>query len=319
MPHHTASPSPTLDNHNTRPAPERDARGRFVRGNIGGPGNPFARQTAALRKAFLSQCTEEYMLKLAATVMAKSLEGDMAAAKLALTYFVGKPTEATNPDRLDVEEWKLMKEGAITDVREPQVLARAMPVGTIVAPVKSVSDVLGARMGAFILQAMGFPEQARKLREEVVGTPDDPEWTHRPRESAPAEAPTPVEEALAQENGSRSRQTSGNASTRTLASSATSKEARGTRREKQPRPIADPGSGSSRRSQPIANPVNGSASARQLIANAPPVGGCHPDNWNNDPDWEEIFGGDFDEPLEQAPRRSRNGVKRRRVSRKGAK
>ena len=34
-------------------------------------------------------------------------EGDVAAARLVLSYTVGKPTEAVDPDRLDVEEFSL--------------------------------------------------------------------------------------------------------------------------------------------------------------------------------------------------------------------
>ena len=37
----------------------RDARGRFARGNGGGPGNPFARQSAALRQALLNAVTPQ--------------------------------------------------------------------------------------------------------------------------------------------------------------------------------------------------------------------------------------------------------------------
>jgi hypothetical protein len=36
----------------------RDAKGRFAPGNAGGPGNPFARRTAELRREFL--CAERF-------------------------------------------------------------------------------------------------------------------------------------------------------------------------------------------------------------------------------------------------------------------
>ena len=43
-----------------QPAPnQRDAHGRFARGNRGGPGNPFARQSAALRQALQSAVTAQ--------------------------------------------------------------------------------------------------------------------------------------------------------------------------------------------------------------------------------------------------------------------
>jgi hypothetical protein len=43
----------------------RDERGRFATGNMGGPGNPFSRQVAALRKALLDVVSEEDMRKIA--------------------------------------------------------------------------------------------------------------------------------------------------------------------------------------------------------------------------------------------------------------
>src|SRR5262245_59687517 len=37
----------------------RDIRGRFGKGNQGGPGNPFARQVAKLRQRFLDSANDE--------------------------------------------------------------------------------------------------------------------------------------------------------------------------------------------------------------------------------------------------------------------
>ena len=37
----------------------RDDKGRFAAGNKGGPGNPFARQTAANRQAVVNAVTEQ--------------------------------------------------------------------------------------------------------------------------------------------------------------------------------------------------------------------------------------------------------------------
>jgi hypothetical protein len=39
---------------------ERDARGRFSKGNRGGPGNPFARQITGLRRALIETVIEKY-------------------------------------------------------------------------------------------------------------------------------------------------------------------------------------------------------------------------------------------------------------------
>jgi hypothetical protein len=62
----------------------RDQCGRFAPGNRGGTGHPFARQVAALRKAFLQGVTPEDLAAIAAALLAKAKEGDVAAAKLVL-------------------------------------------------------------------------------------------------------------------------------------------------------------------------------------------------------------------------------------------
>src|SRR5205807_1722116 len=59
---------------------QRDAQGRFVKGNEGGPGNPFARRVAELRKAAMAAVTPEDMGAIMAIMAQKAKEGDVAAA-----------------------------------------------------------------------------------------------------------------------------------------------------------------------------------------------------------------------------------------------
>src|SRR5689334_20217434 len=66
----------------------RDGRGRFTRGNRGGPGNPFARQTAALRRAFLAVVTPEDLEAIARLLVERARGGDLVAVKLLLLYAV---------------------------------------------------------------------------------------------------------------------------------------------------------------------------------------------------------------------------------------
>src|SRR5262245_47993772 len=57
-----AAPPGDVPTGGTPPSPKgdvRDSRGRFVPRNPGGPGNPFARQVAALRQAVLNAVTAE--------------------------------------------------------------------------------------------------------------------------------------------------------------------------------------------------------------------------------------------------------------------
>jgi hypothetical protein len=90
----------------------RGQGGRFAKGNPGGPGNPFARQVAALREAALAAITPEDVHAILAKMAELALAGDVQAAKLVLAYAVGKPAATADPDRLDVEEWKHFKETA---------------------------------------------------------------------------------------------------------------------------------------------------------------------------------------------------------------
>ena len=87
-----------------------ESNGRFPKGNPGGPGNPFARQVAALRKVIMNRVTEEDLLAITEALLAKAKEGSVGAAKLLLAYAIGKPASAPDPDRLDGQELKHFKD-----------------------------------------------------------------------------------------------------------------------------------------------------------------------------------------------------------------
>jgi len=84
----------------------RDEHGRFAAGNRGGPGNPFARQVAALRCALLSAVTAQDIAAVAQALLRQAKEGNLAAARLLLSYTLGKPAAAVDPDTLDAQEWE---------------------------------------------------------------------------------------------------------------------------------------------------------------------------------------------------------------------
>ena len=89
----------------------KDAQtGRFTAGNRYGRGNPFARRQAEMRRAFQDAVTPEDVRALAAALWAKARGGDVAAAQLALSYLLGKPGPAPDPDRLDLDEFRLLAE-----------------------------------------------------------------------------------------------------------------------------------------------------------------------------------------------------------------
>src|SRR5262249_39669896 len=84
-----------------------DSRGRFARGHRGGPGTPFARRVARLRTLLLEIVGEDDLRGVLVKLVELARGGDLAAARLLLTYLVGQPAEAVDPDRLDLEEWRL--------------------------------------------------------------------------------------------------------------------------------------------------------------------------------------------------------------------
>ena len=91
----------------------RDDQGRFTRGNSVGPGNPFARQVGQLRQVILDALTPEEMLAITQKFITLAKEGNVQAAKLLLSYSLGKPTPGVQPDNLDVEEWDIQKNTAV--------------------------------------------------------------------------------------------------------------------------------------------------------------------------------------------------------------
>jgi hypothetical protein len=99
----STSAAPVFDK--TAPS-DRDAKGRFAPNNPGGPGNPFARKTAALRKALIDAVTETDLQEIAAILLLKAKQGDLAAIKLLFGYVIGKPEKSTDPDTLDRHEWQ---------------------------------------------------------------------------------------------------------------------------------------------------------------------------------------------------------------------
>lgn len=85
----------------------RDGRGRFVAGNPGGPGNPFGRRVAELRQAMLDSVGKDDIQAINRKMIEKAREGDAAAAKLVYQYSLGRPAQTVDPDRVDLDEWRL--------------------------------------------------------------------------------------------------------------------------------------------------------------------------------------------------------------------
>ena len=116
----------------------RMANGRFGKGNRGGPGNPFNRRIAELRR-MLMEAVSERLPAIVAALIVKAEAGDVAAIRIALQYGVGMPLPAADPDRVDVEEWKLAEESMVTREAVEAVAIETVPVAfaTAIADVEA--------------------------------------------------------------------------------------------------------------------------------------------------------------------------------------
>src|SRR5947208_13871538 len=101
----TAKPSrPTLTESSVT-STDRTPGGRFVKDNPGGPGNPHARHCARMLALLRASISDETLIAIIRMLVEKARAGDVSAAKLLLSYKLGKPAPAPNPDQIDRDEW----------------------------------------------------------------------------------------------------------------------------------------------------------------------------------------------------------------------
>ncbi len=94
----------------------READGRFSKGNPGGPGDPFAQRTAKLRSAMLNAVTEDDVAAIIRKLVAEAKDGDVSAAREVLTRVLGKPTDAADPDRVDLDGTQLDDDRRLSEI-----------------------------------------------------------------------------------------------------------------------------------------------------------------------------------------------------------
>jgi hypothetical protein len=140
-----------------------DARGRFAKGNPGGPGNPFARRTALYQKAIRQVVSLEDMREVMTMVKLKAKSGDLAAVKILTAHTAGKGVPAVDPDRLDINEWQLTVEEAV-DARDMKAIMTRLPVECAIEIVRAALPVPGPEM----MDKLGYvlriadPKEARR-------------------------------------------------------------------------------------------------------------------------------------------------------------
>ena len=75
----------------------RSTNGQFAKGNKGGPGNPYARRVAGLRKVLLEAVGDEGLSEIVKGMVSAAKGGDVAAAKLLFSYILGRPSLLISP------------------------------------------------------------------------------------------------------------------------------------------------------------------------------------------------------------------------------
>jgi hypothetical protein len=139
----------------------RDARGRFTAGNAGGPGNPFARRVAELRKVLLETVTDDELRIVAGQLMVKAKFGELAAIKLLFQYVLGKPAATVDPDALDVEEVEMFRRAPVHgEVNE--IMTERMPAALAAGLLRQVVPYVGQEHANLMFEAITNPEAFAK-------------------------------------------------------------------------------------------------------------------------------------------------------------
>src|SRR5262245_5203582 len=86
----TPPPAAPPDAGDDRGTQDRDAKGRFAKGNKGGTGNPLAGKVNKVRKAFLEFFEGAAMKILCEFMLRKALSGDPRFCRIILQYTIGK-------------------------------------------------------------------------------------------------------------------------------------------------------------------------------------------------------------------------------------
>jgi hypothetical protein len=160
------------------PAPEaaadqsgHDERGRFAAGNPGGPGNPFARRVAQLRKVMLECVTDQEMEIIVCELVVQAKMGNLAAIKLLFQYILGKPAAVVNPDTVDQQEVELFG-------REPlfahfcELLQTRMPSGNAAHLLRNLLPGVGQKQANIMLEEI---DKYQAEQEEAGDDFDDDE------------------------------------------------------------------------------------------------------------------------------------------------
>src|SRR5215211_1041425 len=157
----TETPTPTVAPKGGNP--DHDTRGRFASGNKGGPGNPFARHTAALRKAAAEALSPEHIRVVILAMWELAAKGDKAAARIVLSYGPGKAQACADPDSLDAHELRTYLDQTVPMPAATELM-QGMPLKVLL---KTLPTVMAAREETVSQTIVdGMPEAQEKHQKE---------------------------------------------------------------------------------------------------------------------------------------------------------
>jgi hypothetical protein len=139
--------------------------GRFAPGNKGGPGNPFGRLMGMLRCVLVRRLKPEQVEAIADALIEKAKAGDVAAAKLVLSYGVGRPTEAVNPDTLDLAEWDIYRRGPVS-LDDLRGIVEGIPLDVVGPMVRTTKPYLNANAVKTVVSVLNPEPNAQRSRKE---------------------------------------------------------------------------------------------------------------------------------------------------------
>ena len=96
----------------------RNSSGQFAKGNKCGTGNPYARHVARLRASLIEAVGDDGLAEIVQGMVTAAKGGDVAAAKLLLSYLLGKPAESVEPDYVEIHEKELRSTERGLDLNE---------------------------------------------------------------------------------------------------------------------------------------------------------------------------------------------------------
>lgn len=148
----------------------RDAQGRFVKGNRGGPGNPYAQKATEFRQAAMSAIQPEHVAAILRKVAKRALEGDLRAARLVLERVLGKPSQAAGEAAALAIELPSL-DTPTGCLRATEVVLNAMCAGELPAEAaRTLLDAINVRNKA--LETVDLEARLRELEARMASKAD---------------------------------------------------------------------------------------------------------------------------------------------------